>query len=386
MTKPCIRIKHLKHRGENQIALHFEYNSALIDLVKKIDGMRWSQSNKCWYIHNNPGNLRTVFSSLKGHAHIDKGSFFQNVPEKVDIKTEKNVAAILPGKPIPEEYIQLLKRRRYSENTVRTYQYCFHQFINHYPDIHPEDLTEQHIRKYQDYLVNKKKVSLSTQNQAINSIKFYYEHVLGGEKKTYYIERPRKEKRLPNVLSEQQIRALLAAIGNIKHKTLVAVLYSAGLRAGELINLRKQDINMDTNIIFVRGGKGKKDRTTILARHVAEMITEYVATCKPNHWLFEGPGRTRYSLTSINTLLKRYARKAGIEQRVSSHVLRHSFATHLLEQGVDLRYIQTLLGHSNSKTTEIYTHVSSKSLAKIESPLDRIFEDSHHVNSKLGNV
>lgn len=178
-------IRQFRHRGENQIGLLFDYNSELIDIVKKIDGIRWSQSNKCWYIQNNPGNLKKLFASFKGHDHIDKGAFFHKIPENRTIKTEEKAATEPPGRPVLEEYMNLLKRRRYSENTIRTYLHCFYQFMNHYPDISLADLTEEHIRKYQDYLVNKRKVSLSTQNQAINSIKFYCEHVLRGERKSY---------------------------------------------------------------------------------------------------------------------------------------------------------------------------------------------------------
>lgn len=276
---------------------------------------------------------------------------------------------------MPQEYTNQLERRRYSENTIKTYTYYFREFINHFSGIALQNLTDEHIRKFQHYLVIGKKVANSTQNQAINAIKFYYEHVLHGEKKTYYIDRPRKESTLPKVLSEKQISGILKAASNLKHKCLLMVLYSAGLRIGELINLRKEDILFDKNILFIRGGKGKKDRTTLLAEKTSVLLKEYIMEYKPNYWLFEGVHRKQYSKTSINNVLKSMAQKAGIEQNISSHILRHSFATHLLEQGVDLRYIQTLLGHSNSKTTEIYTHVSTKSLATMKSPIDNISLD-----------
>jgi site-specific recombinase XerD len=312
MTKPGITIRHFRHKGENQIALQFDYNRELIDIAKKIDGMQWSQSHKCWYIQNNPGNLKKLFASFKDFAHIDKGDFFNKDPEsKIIIKKEKS-ATEPPGKPVPEEYINLLKRRRYSENTIRTYQHCFYQFINHYPDISLEDLTEEHISKYQDYLVNKKKVSLSTQNQAINSIKFYYEHVLRGERKSYYIERPRKEKKLPDVLSKVQVKHLLKSTTNLKHKTILGMLYSAGLRNGEVINLRTRDVLWDRNMIMIKGAKGKKDRTGLLSENMKIVLKAYLAKYKPTYWLFESPDGKKYSQSSVRKVFKNSLRMINL--------------------------------------------------------------------------
>jgi site-specific recombinase XerD len=278
------------------------------------------------------------------------------------------------GIEIPEEYVNLLIRRRYSENTIRVYSSLFEEFINFYPDKAPKDITESDIRKYQDYLVKKRKISTSTQNQAINAIKFYYEKVLGREKGDYYIERPRKENRLPKIISETELLKLLKATENIKHKTIITMLYSSGIRRGELLNLRIHDLDFEKKIIFVSGGKGNKDRTTILADKAILVLKKYLEMYKPNYWLFEGLDRKPYSPTSVLSILKKSSLKAGLNKIVRPHMLRHSFATHMLEQGVDLRFIQTLLGHSSPKTTEIYTHVTKFSLAKIKSPFDAIFD------------
>ena len=374
MPLPVIILKRLHHRGKDCIGLYFDYNKELIAHTKKLEGAAWSATNKCWYVNNNPGNLRHIFSLFKGVARIDKAGFFQR---SYDVKTSdinpiKEAAKVI--KKIPDEYIDLLVRRRYSENTIKVYTHFFSEFINYFPDTKIDDLTENDIRKYQDYLISKKKVAVNTQNQAINAIKFYYEKVLGNETKNYYIDRPRKSKILPTVLSENQVLKLIEATSNLKHRSMIVVLYSAGLRVGELINLRKHDILFEKNLIFVRGGKGKKDRTTILAESTAILLKEYMKEYKPNYWMFEGVNRKQYSRSSVNNVIKASAEKAGIGQRISSHVLRHSFATHLLEQGVDIRYIQMLLGHQNIKTTEIYTHVSKKSLANVKSPLDHILQ------------
>jgi site-specific recombinase XerD len=205
---------------------------------------------------------------------------------------------------------------------------------------------------------------------------------LGGERKYYEIDRPRKEKKLPKVLSEKEVLDILNATTNIKHKSILATLYSSGLRIGELLNLRIADISYDKSLIFVRGGKGNKDRTTILSDSIAIVLKQYINQYHPKYWLFEGIAHKQYSAGSIRQLLKRAAKNAGILQNVTPHMLRHSFATHLLEQGVDIRYIQTLLGHNSPKTTAIYAFVSDKSLRKIKSPLDSYLESLNRTDSE----
>ena len=179
---------------------------------------------------------------------------------------------------------------------------------------------------------------------------------------------------MPEVISENELIQILKVTDNIKHKAIIVILYLSGIRRGELIKLIIKDIDFNKKIIFVRAGKGKKDRTTILADHAALVLNRYLKIFRPNYWLFEGINRKQYSPTSIASILKNASIKAGLNKIVRPHMLGHSFATHMLEQGVDLRYIQTILGHESPKTTEIYTHVSKYSLAKIKSPFDAIFD------------
>lgn len=235
-----------------------------------------------------------------------------------------------------------------------------------------DSITTKEINDYILKLIRTKGISPSQQNQRINAIKFYYEKVAGLDIQLHFLERSKKSRELPKVLSEEEVLAILGSIQNLKHKSIIATIYSAGLRRSELINLRKQDIFFDRKLIFIRGAKGKKDRTSVLADSLSITLKKYLEEFRPNYWLFEGVNRNQYSSTSIAKILHRGARNAGIEKKVTPHMLRHSFATHLLEQGVDIRYIQTILGHGSSKTTEIYTHVSKKSLAQIRSPLDTI--------------
>jgi len=223
------------------------------------------------------------------------------------------------------------------------------------------------------YLVNERGVSTSYQNQAVNAIKFYYEKVLGGNRKFYFIDRPKKEKTLPNVLSEDEIKRILQSPVNLKHKAMLWLTYSAGLRVSELLELKPADIDSDRMQIHIRSAKGNKDRFTILSTKVLEMLQLYYKQYKPKDYLFEGVNGVKYSSRSIQQVLKDACKKAEIKKEVSMHTLRHSFATHLLENGTDLRYIQSLLGHSSPKTTEIYTHITTKGFEKIKSPLDNLF-------------
>ncbi len=364
IQKPYIRVTPVIHRGMKVVLLKFEYNSGLISIAKSL-GCRWSKTYGNWYINNSKNNLRAIYETFKGMANIDFSVVKQHSIKEV--KKSKKVE-------IPEAYLNLLIRRRYSDNTIKVYCSLFKEFLKYFSLQNPENLTENDISNYQDYMVKKRRVSISTQNQAINAIKFYYEKVLKRSRVDFYIDRPFREKKLPEIISEHELLLLIGAIDNIKHKTLIIVLYSSGLRRSELINLRLKDILFDKKIIFVRGAKGKKDRTTILADYAVTKIKDYLELYKPNYWLFEGMNRKQYSASSIVAVLRKASKQAKLNKVVRPHMLRHSFATHLLEQGVDLRYIQTLLGHSSSKTTEIYTHVSNKSLAKIKSPLDHIFE------------
>jgi len=202
--------------------------------------------------------------------------------------------------------------------------------------------------------------------------KFYYERVLGGQRKIYYVERPKTEKTLPTVLSESEIVDILKNLKNLKHKTIIITIYSGGLRIGELMRLKVNDIDSDRMQILIRQSKGKKDRFTLLAEKTLKILRLYYDEYKPKEYLFEGQNGGMYSARSIQTILKAAVAKTSIKKHVTVHTLRHSFATHLLENGTDVRYIQSLLGHSSSKTTEIYTHVTTKGMEKIKSPLDKL--------------
>ncbi len=254
-------------------------------------------------------------------------------------------------------------------NTAQSYISHFEKYINYFKTKEINALNENDIRNYLKHLIHNE-YSNSSINQAINSIKFYYELVLGMPNRFYHIERPRKNKPLPKVISQAEAKALIEATNNLKHRCIASLLYSSGLRRGEVINLKISDIDSKRSLILVRNAKGGKDRFTLLGDTLLRDLRTYYKKFKPRVYLFEGTQGGRYSEQSVAKVITKAGLKAKVRTKVTPHMLRHSFATHLLESGVDLRYIQALLGHSSSKTTEIYTHVAVNKLSTIKSLLD----------------
>ena len=270
-----------------------------------------------------------------------------------------------------EKYNQLLKLKNYSPSTLKSYGYCFNLFLDHFKNVDIKELTKEQITDFL-YKESQKGLSYGYQNQIINAIKFYFEKVLGRKRELYNIPRAKKPQKLPTVFSEEEIIKLIGEIENLKHKSVLYLIYSAGLRISESVNMKIADIDSKRNLINVRGAKGKKDRTTLLSQKLLIMLREYYKQYRPKEYLFEGETGGQYSVKSIQNVFNRALKRSGIRKKATVHSLRHSFATHLLEHGTDLRYIQQLLGHNSSKTTEIYTHITKKGMDKITSPLDNL--------------
>lgn len=385
MKKITIEIRRKPHKKSPVILLRFDYDTQLIRLVKQF-GCRWDPANRYWHTGYSAELIAEMISILKYHDVIiqtPSDAILTGSPVTADQAKAHDQKAFLPNTVIPEGYTELLRQRMYSENTIKTYTSLFQRFLEYFHPKNPDKITSEEIKKYLLYQADKKKVSYNTQNQIINAIKFYYEKVLGNDRTAYYIDRPRKQHYLPTVLSLEEVRYIMQSITHPKHRCMIGLLYGSGLRIGELLGLRKHDILFDRNQVFVRQGKGHKDRVTLLSKHIAEELLGYLSQYKPNYWLFEGPYRKQYSRSSVNQIIKRACRDAGITKNVTAHTFRHSFATHLLEQGTDLRYIQSLLGHSSPKTTEIYTRVSTSSLQKIKSPFDTLSESIQVVSKRL---
>lgn len=371
-----IHLSRVEHKGQDVIQACFEYDQELISHLKRIEGFTWSKILGCWYIAEDLFNLRTFFETFRDLAFIDysKLKVKRTQPEASDLNTTKDYA-YRNSIALPKAYLQKLEQKRYSASTIRTYCAYFKDFQYSFQMQPLEEISFEQINNYIHRLVINEGISASQQNQRINAIKFYYEKVKDGEPLFFQIDRPRGTKSLPKVLSKSEIQQIIFNCSNLKHKCILSLIYSAGLRRSELINLKIIDINSERGLVKIESGKGQKDRYSLLSAPLLNLLREYYKQYKPQTWLFEGPIMgTQYSATSIAKILNESSIKAGIRQHVTPHMLRHSFATHLLEQGTDLRYIQELLGHGSSKTTEIYTHVSKRFIEKIQNPLDEFFE------------
>lgn len=371
-----ITLKHLLIDSKKQIGIQFYPDKVIQSIIKVLPDPKWSKDFGMVYILNTKENLTEIFNKFRGVAWVNCNYFFkdrqlQNENESLDIEWFRNRKLPKGYKSCPAEYFQKLEIKRYSMSTARTYIGLFEKFANHFKDYDPIELNENDIREYLGLLIRDKR-SNTYVNQMINAIKFYYEVVLAMPNRFYAIERPRKEEKLPVVLSKNEVSRLLSNIQNIKHKCMVGVLYSAGLRLGELLSLKISDVDSERMLISVRGAKGKKDRYTILSRSLLNDLRKYYKEYRPKDFLFEGLHGHQYSDTSVRKIINRAVQFSRIKKKVSPHTLRHSFATHLLEDGTDLRYIQTLLGHKSSKTTEIYTHVATNIVKDIKSPLDTL--------------
>ena len=369
-----ITLKHLLIDNNKYIGLQFYTNKALDIIVKELDYIAWSDEFNMYYVPNNKSSLDSIYSIFRGVAWINSKYFFQKtrskqLTEEFDVEWYRKRKKCSSHRHCPELYLQKLELKKYSNNTVKSYVSCFEEFINYFPNQEIDNLNELDIRTYIQKLVKEKR-SNSYINVAINSIKFYYEIVLGMPNRFYMIERPRVSKKLPLVLSKAEVKNLIDATNNLKHRCIVSLLYSGGLRRSELLNLKLTDIDSSRMLIYIKDAKGNKDRYTLLSKTALLDLRSYYKEWRPKVYLFESPDGKKYSASSIGKLISNSAIKAGIKKHVSAHTLRHSFATHLLEGGTDLRYIQLLLGHNSNKTTEIYTHVAKSSFDSIKNPLD----------------
>tara|TARA_R110002049_G_scaffold125972_1_gene281602 strand:- start:25 stop:1167 length:1143 start_codon:yes stop_codon:yes gene_type:complete len=373
-TLSKITLKHLFIGGQKQIGLQFYPNKVLNALVKELPHIKWSNEYSMAYLPNNKQNVDHIFNLFRGVAWVNGKYFFGNAcgfnEQMITLSDFKNRIKKQGVQYCPIEFYDTLEVKMYSFATAKSYIHHFENFINHF-QVDFNTLSEKEIH---EYLLMKQRqgVSKSSLNLIINSIKFYYEVVMGMPNRFYSINRPNKDHKLPTVLALKEVEDLIWAAGNIKHKCIISLLYSAGLRRSELINLRLEDIDSKRFLINIKQAKGNKDRVSILSLRLLEDLRTYFKKYRPKNYLFEGPTGLPYTGSSINKLIKRAASLAGIRKNISAHTLRHSFATHLLENGTDLRSIQVLLGHNSSQTTEIYTHIATNHIHKIKSPIELI--------------
>lgn len=340
--------KIITHKKEKRIAVYFEKNAALITRIKSFDGARWSQSLVAWHLPDTEENRERF--KIAAHSRL--------------LPSTDGIAQI-------KRFKQFLRSKRYSESTIATYSEALKSFLVFYREKPTAEITNEDVIIYNNEYILKNNLSASYQNQTVNAIKLFFKIIHETKIEIDKIHRPKRSKVLPNVLSKEEVKAILNAHSNIKHKMMLSMIYSCGLRCGELLALKPVHIDSKRNIVLLKNSKGKKDRIVPLSPKILEILREYFKLCKPTTYLFEGQTKGQpYNSRSLQQVLKQALAKSGIKKPATLHWLRHSYATHLLESGTDLRYIQELLGHNSSKTTEIYTHVSTKSLQQIKSPFD----------------
>jgi len=361
---------HLWYKESKYIGLVYRADKVITALVKDLEGIEWSMEHEMYCMPNSKKGKNEIIQKFRGVIWLDWSRFFTNRPVNRGMNPPLHLDNNLSKDTlVPKAYFDKLKLKRYSQSTAKSYVHCFEKFLAFFNGAEPMQLTEVEIRQFMHKLIQDGK-SISTQNQFINAIKFYYEVVMGMPQRFYALERPMKEKSLPVVCSKEEILKMIASCTNMKHKCMIELLYSAGLRRSELLNLSLSDIDSKAMRVHVRQGKGRKDRYTMLSVRMLHDLRHYYKMYKPKKFLFEGAKGHQYTASSLVKVVKRAAMKAGIQKNITPHTLRHSFATHLLENGVDIRYIQMILGHNSVKTTEIYTFVAIKHLKTIKNPLD----------------
>ena len=376
-----IHISSNTHRGAPVFILGFPYHSEIINTLKATEFAKWSATKNSWYFKRN-----------RKHLHQLIEQWDQKYKVQLSPLVQEYMAVYHPGHlRVLTNFKEFLQSKRYSDSTIKTYHSFIRQlaiFIKESPLL---EVTDPQIRDFINYQVNQDKMSISTQRQLVSALKQFA--AFNGEEVQFVkvLERPKRDKLKPVVISQEELFELLRVTRNLKHRFLLTVIYSCGLRIGELLQMKVSDIDLHRMQVHIKMGKGRKDRYVPLARHITPLLKNYLNTYKPKLFLVEGQSGNTYSASSVRAMLKRNSKLAKIKKPITPHTLRHSYATHLLESGVNLRIIQDLLGHSKPETTMIYTHVARKEIDKVVNPLDAYMNsiqqtDKDDTNMRLSGI
>jgi integrase/recombinase XerD len=349
-------IEPYEHRGEKRLLLKFPFKAEDNMAARSLTGSRWSSTLRCWHVQDND-----YFRQLFGIELVNKTLAYISNAKNI---TEEQQAEL-------RKYALWLRNMRYSKSTIETYVGAVKLLMEHVGKSGSE-ITNDDILIFNDEHILKQNKSASYQSQFINAVKLFLQTIHKSKIIEHELVRPKRGRQLPKVLSEEEIALILNSCDNLKHKAMLSLIYSAGLRRSELLHMLQTDIQSDRMLITVRNAKGMKDRVVPLSPAILEMLREYYKQYRPVVYLFEGMYGGQYSERSLELVLKKAIEKAGIKKKVTLHMLRHSYATHLMEAGTNLRVIQEILGHKSPKTTQIYTHVSKDELNKVVSPFDRL--------------
>jgi len=363
--------------GNVHIGLKININYALIEELKMCyPEIRWCRERRIWHLPYRSNFVGELFKQFKGRYWIDYTVFYQET-EIIKPKPERAIQH-LPELDeyrvkLIEQYRKYLRSKRYAESTIKTYSEALRVFFRFYHDKPIDEIENDDLIHFNNDYILKNQYSQCYQNQVVNAIKLFYRKIQYRKLEIEQIERPKREKRLPEVISKEEVKAILDSLNNIKHKAMLSLIYACGLRRSELLHLKLTDIDTKRGLLIIRQSKGNKDRIVPIGDKIIELLRASQKAERTTTYLFEGQKNGEpYSARSLQLILKSALSKAKIAKPITLHCLRHSFATHLLESGTDLRYIQELLGHSSSRTTEIYTHVSTKNIQQIRSPFETL--------------
>lgn len=375
---PTIYLEQKLHKKEVKLLMKFKYNNELIRLTRTtFKDAFWSATKKAWHVADTTENLALIVATFKNKALIDSSAVKKDLFKRNLNDSEKLLL---------NEFYLYLKGKRYSKSTLQTYTFFVADFINFHTKKQLTDLTNRDVELFIEKVFIERKYSISSQRQFISALKLFVQFYPNTQIKELILERPKKSRKLPNVLSQEEVLRIISSTQNLKHRAIIALIYSCGLRISELTNLKLADFDIDRRQLIVKDGKGRKDRYVSLAESFIPLLSNYYYSYKPKIYFVEGQEKGKYSNESVRQFLRRSCARAGIKKVVTPHTLRHSYATHLLENGVDIRYIQSLLGHARPETTMIYTHVRRKDLLDIQNPLDIALKKFNDGDKNNNNV
>ncbi|NUM32629.1 MAG: tyrosine-type recombinase/integrase [Bacteroidetes bacterium] len=359
------------HDGQMRIFAEFEYNKDLNHIIKQIPGAKWSFTKKQWHLNLNKQVITLLKVKFGTLATLDF-SLLEKQWKELDAKQKEEKFSDIETETVKAiDYFKLwMEQKRYSPQTVKNYIGQLVQFLSYYQPKSFKELTAEDVERYNHEVIIKNGFSVSFQRGLVGAVKLFYMQCQKTRMDITKLQRPFKENTLPEVLSKEEVQKIIGATNNLKHKSLLSLTYACGLRRGEVLNLKLKNLDSQRKLIHITQAKGKKDRYVTFSLKLRNLLVEYYKLYKPKVYLFEGQYGQQYGARSFELVLMHCLEKTGIKKKVTLHTLRHSFATHLLESGTDIRYIQELLGHNSPKTTMIYTHVSSKKISEINSPFD----------------
>lgn len=367
ITKSII-IKRAEVDNIDSLQLFFKYDDQILSIIRKARKFKWSKTKRCWHGIFSTYNLNLIRQTFKDIAILVEDETLYVTP--VIKQYKKNRVLCDEHNKFLEAFIKYLEGKRYSMSTVSTYSSFIADFLEYIKDKPMSGLSNRDVETFAGDVLAQKGSSISTHRQFVSAMKAFTAFYPESQIEEIALTRPKKSKYLPTVLSQQEVLEILRCTKNIKHRAILALMYSSGLRVGELINLKLRHIDVHRFQIAVKNSKGRKDRYVTIADSLLPLVRNYIQTYQPETYFAEGKVGEKYTASSIRNFLKRSCQLAQITKRVTPHTLRHSYATHLLENGTDIRFIQTLLGHNKPETTMIYTHVSTTSINAIRNPLD----------------